>query len=123
MSEPITLDAFFTGFAESRELFDALRPVVDDAGPNEIRITKSQIAFRRRIAYAWAWVPARYLGRKGLAPLVLSVDLRRRDASRRWKQVVEPVHGRFIHHLELRSPEQLDDELSAWVREAWETAR
>jgi hypothetical protein len=32
----------------------------------------------------------------------------------------EPHPGRFLHHLELRSPVQIDYEVAAWLREAWE---
>jgi hypothetical protein len=50
---------------------------------------------------------------------VLTVGLRRRDGSPRWKQIVEPYPGRFTHHLELRSPGEVDAEVEAWLREAW----
>jgi hypothetical protein len=66
-------------------------------------------------------MPDRYLG-AGHAPLVLSVALRRRDASSRWKEVVEPAPGRFMHHLELRELADIDDEARAWLAEAWEAA-
>ena len=53
---------------------------------------------------------------------MLSVGLERRDESPRWKQVVEVRPGRFMHHLELRSADEIDDEVRAWLREAWELA-
>jgi hypothetical protein len=117
----MTLDDFFRDRDGSRRIFDALGAAVDSAGPAEVRVTKSQVAFRRRIAFAWAWMPDVYLG-PGHAPLVLTVALRRRDASPRWKQVVEPVPGRFTHHLELSCPEEIDDEVRAWLEEAWQAA-
>jgi hypothetical protein len=46
--------------------------------------------------------------RREAAPLVLSVFLWRRDASPRWKSVVEPVSGRFTHHLELGAVSPVD---------------
>jgi hypothetical protein len=55
-------------------------------------------------------------------PLVLSVSLRRRDGSPRWKKVVEPRPGHFTHHLELRSPKELDDEVPSRLSEAWREA-
>ena len=69
-------------------------------GDATVRATKSQVAFRRRRAFAWAWMPGQYLHGQ-VAPLVLTVALPARDPSPRWKQVVEPAPGRFIHHLEL----------------------
>ena len=41
----------------------------------------------------------------------------------RWKQIVEPAPGRFMHHLEPYAREELDGEVAAWLREAWEGAR
>jgi hypothetical protein len=124
----LTLDEFFRGRDESRRIFEALREAVTAIGPAEVRVTKSQIALRHRIAFAWAWMPDVYLG-PGHAPLVLTIALRRRDPeysrapSLRWKQVVEPVPGRFIHHLELYSAEAIDDEVCAWLAEAWQAAQ
>jgi hypothetical protein len=89
--------------------------------PAKLRVTKSQVAFWRRSAFAWAWMPGKYLRRK-TAPLVLTVGLRRRDTSPRWKQIVEPHPGRYTHHLELYSVEQIDDEVKSWLQEAWSEA-
>ncbi|MBN2848307.1 MAG: hypothetical protein JXP72_07655 [Coriobacteriia bacterium] len=117
----VRLEEFFAGYDDARPLFDAVRARAESLGPVRMRVTRSQIAFSRRIGFAWVWVPERYLG-TGHAPLVLSVALRRRDASPRWKEVVEPAPGRFMHHLEVREPADIDDEVRAWLVEAWETA-
>jgi hypothetical protein len=117
----MTPDAFFAGHERSRGLFEAVRQVVAAIGPAELRVSKSQIAFRRRVAFAWVWMPAQYLGREA-APLVLTIGLRRRNPSSRWKEVVEPVPGRFTHHLELYGAEDVDAEVRAWLSEAWAAA-
>ena len=117
----MTLDGFFEGWDEARRLFEVIRGVVDEFGPVDLRAGKSQIAFTRRRAFAWAWIPDRYL-HGAHAPLVLTLSLRRHDASPRWTQVVEPAPGRFTHHLELHGPEDIDAEVRAWLSEAWESA-
>ena len=114
----MTLDQFFAGQEEPRRLFEAVRRAVDAIGQAELRVPKSQIAFLRRRAFAWAWMPGRYLRGKH-APLVLTLALQRRDASPRWKEIVEPAPGRFTHHLELYSTADVDDEVRDWLREAW----
>ncbi len=121
---PVSLDEYFAGRdPHSRELFDAVQTAVESIGPVEVRATKSQIAFRRRLGLAWTWIPGQYLnGHKDLAPLVLTVNLHRHDDSPRWKSVVEPKPGRFTHHLELRSADEIDDQVLGWLREAWENA-
>jgi len=118
----ISLDEFFAGREPlSRELYEAVLAEVEALGDVEVRVTKSQVAFGRRARFAWAWMPGKYI-RGEVAPLVLTVDLHRRDPSPRWKEIVEPRPGRFTHHLELRSADQLDDEVRAWLREAWDGA-
>lgn len=121
----MTPDEFFGDQDEARRLFEALSARVAALGPAEMRVTKSQIAFWRRKAFAWAWMPGQYLRgrrRRQLAPLVLTVGLNRRDPSPRWKEVVEPARGRFVHHLELYAAEELDAEVDAWLGEAYALA-
>jgi hypothetical protein len=113
----MTLEEFFEGQELSRQLFDALRDMIEKLGPVELRVTKSQIAFRQDRAFAWAWMPGKYLRRKA-APLVLSISLPDRDASPRWKSIVEPAPGRFMHHLELYTIDEIDDEVRAWLQAA-----
>lgn len=117
----MTLDEFFAGQKESRRVFDALYAEIMALGPADIHVTKSQVAFRRRVAFAWAWMPGMYL-RGEQAPLVLTLSLRRRHPSPRWKEIVEPVKGRFTHHLELHSRGEIDAEVREYLREAWEAA-
>lgn len=114
-------DKFFAGYEQSRRLFTGLERVISDLGQVKMKITRSQIAFYRRKAFAWAWIPARYLP-QAAAPLVLSLSLRRGDPSPRWKEVVQPAAGRFMHHLELYSNDQLDAQLQAWLQEAYNLA-
>jgi len=114
---PALLDAFFAGRHASRALFEAVRAAVEAAGPSEIRVGRSQVAFLRRVGFAYAWIPGQYL--RSDVPLVLTVVLRRRDASPAWKEVVEPRPGRFTHHLELRDPAEIDVAVRARIVEAW----
>lgn len=114
----MTLDEFFAGWEQSRPIFETLRAAIDELGPVATQVTKSQIAFRRRRVFAWAWIPGRYLHGHG-APLVVSVTLDHRDPSPRWKEVVEPSAGRFMHHLELFSAEAIDLPVREWLRQAW----
>jgi len=114
----MTLDEFFSGYEESRRIFDALRAVIDAIGPTDLRVTKSQVAFRRSKAFAWVWVPGKYLSGKS-APLVLTLVFQSRNESPRWKEIVEPTPGRFTHHLELYSTADIDDDVHRWLHDAW----
>lgn len=113
---------FFEGRSRSHELFARLEALIREVGEARRRITKSQIAFKRKRNFAWAWIPGRYL-KGAAAPLVVSISLERKDGSPRWKEVVEPSIGRFIHHLEIRDEEDLDDQVRDWLDEAWRRAK
>ena len=120
--KPIPLEQYFAGRdPRARALFDAVRSVILSIGEAEIRVTTSQIAFRRQRSFAWTWLPGQYLS-GDVAPLVLSVDLDRFDTSTRWKEVVEPTLNHFMHHLELHSTADLDPGVLDCLREAWAKA-
>ena len=113
-----TLDEFFGDHDDSRRLFDALLDRINTVGPAEYKVTKSQIAFSVKKQFAWVWMPGKYL-RGSTAPLVLSLSFPARDRSLRWKEIVEPTPGRFMHHLELNALSDIDDEINQWLRSAW----
>jgi hypothetical protein len=94
--------------------------MVDRFGPSEVRVSKSQIALRRRHGFAYLWRPRQYLG-KG-AEVVLSIALGRRDGSPRFKEVVHPSPGHWLHHLEIDDPDAVDAEVAEWLREAFARA-
>ncbi len=116
----LTLDEFFAGQVLSRQLFDALRGMLEELGPVELHVTKSQIAFRRDKAFAWVWMPGKYLRGQGcaagavrlLCPAGMHPRAGRRSSSR--------APGRFTHHLELFAVNEIDDEVRLWLQVAWE---
>jgi hypothetical protein len=115
------IDQFFARQPDSRSLFDVLCETITAFGRFEMRVTKSQIAFRRRKTFAIVWIPDRYLHRE-LALLVLTMGFSYRHPSSRWKQIVEPHPGYFTHHLELYSVTDIDGEVAGWLQAAWENA-
>jgi predicted transport protein len=117
----MTPDEFLSDKPLPKKLFATVRQEVEALGGTSLRVTKSQIAFRRRRNFAWVWMPGQYLKGK-VAPLVLTVALPFRDKSPRWKEIVEPVPGRFTHHLELNDPADIDEDVRNWLRQAWEAA-
>lgn len=84
-----------------------------------VRVSRSQVALRRRRGFAYLWVPGRYL-RHPAAPVVLSVASASRIASERFKEVVHP--GPWVHHLEVTDADQVDDEVLGWLTAAAEEA-
>ncbi len=48
----MTVDEFFAGREASRHIFEALRSAIESLRPADIRVSESQVAFRRDKAFA-----------------------------------------------------------------------
>ncbi|EYR65193.1 hypothetical protein N866_05955 [Actinotalea ferrariae CF5-4] len=105
------------GLAVHEAVLAALRT----AGPVEVHPTRTQVAYRRRRAFAWLWWPGRWL-RHPTADVVLTVSLGRVDDSPRWKEVVHPTRLHWVHHLEVSTAADVDAQVAAWLREAYDRA-
>lgn len=114
-------EQLFAGHPTPLAVSDRLREVLDGVGPYEVRLTRSQVGFRRRRGFASVWRPGQYLSSPG-AEAVVSIVLAREDGSSRWKEVVHPSNRWWMHHLEVHGPEDLDEQVEQWLREAWELA-
>lgn len=101
------------GLAVHRRVLELL----GDRGDVEVRVGRSAVAYRRRRGFAWLWLPGRYLTAPP-AELVLSISLGRHHPSPRFKEVVHPGGAHWMHHLEIRAEEDVDDEVAGWLREA-----
>jgi hypothetical protein len=111
--------ALFAGQSFALSVVDCVESIVASIGEATIRTTKSQIAFRRRRGFAYLWPPV--FGNRGVE-IVLSIALGRYDTSPRFKQVAHPASHVWIHHMEIRDLAQLDDQVRAWLREAFDNA-
>jgi hypothetical protein len=112
---------FFAGQPLGLAVYERVRSIVEGFVPVEVRVSKSQVAFRRRRGFAYLWMPGMYLANPA-AEVVLSIALRRRIESPRWKEVVRPAPTTWMHHLEIREVAELDEEVAGWLREAAEGA-
>lgn len=102
-------------------MFDKIHRCLTEVGSFEVRTTKSQIGFRRTRGFAYLWLPGTYLTRPH-AEIVLSIALGRHDPSERFKEVAHPASRHWMHHLELKGPDDIDDEVVEWLREAYARA-
>lgn len=124
LDDPAALTAvgpFLAGTELGATAFGWMCGVVAGLGPATVRLTATQVAWRHRVGFAWLWLPGRWLAQPR-AEVVLSLGLRQRLDSARFAEVVEPYPGRFMHHLELRSPQDLDATLAGWVSAAYAAA-
>jgi hypothetical protein len=120
-ARPATYAHDFKLDADARSILAAIDDAVAAAGEADRRVTRSQIGFRRRHPFAAVWRPGDYLAGPR-PPLVLTVFMRHRDPSPRWKEVVEAAPGRFTHHIEIRDASDIDAEVRDWLEEAWSAA-
>ncbi|MHB8300510.1 MAG: DUF5655 domain-containing protein [Dermatophilaceae bacterium] len=109
------------GHPDALAAFREVCAIVGRHGPFEVRISKSQAAFRRKRGFAYLWIPGQYL-RRPTAEVVLSIALGRLDGSSRFKEVAHPAPAHWIHHLEIRTLGDLDDEVAGWRCEAADRA-
>ena len=121
LAPEISLEEFFSGHTFAREVHTAVSAILTARGPHEVRATQSQVAYRRRHAFAWLWIPARYVAAPA-ADVVLSVALGRHDPSPRFKEVAHPSQRHWRHHLEVRSLDHVDDDVVGWLQEAYDRA-
>lgn len=112
--------ALFAGHDDALAILERVLELIDALGTVELRVGRSQIAFRRRRGFAYLWRPAQHLGHG--APAVLSIALPRPDRTARWKEVARPSTRVWMHHLELSSPAELDAEVVDWLIEARDAA-
>jgi hypothetical protein len=111
----------FAGHPDALALFEAVRDVVEALGPVETRVSRTQVAFRRRRGFAYVWRPGMWL-RRPAAEAVLSIALGERIDSSRFKEVVHPSPQVWMHHLELNDPGELDEDVEAWLARAYDEA-
>ena len=119
-NHPRNPEGFFAGHPDGLLLFAVVQDAVAAIGAAEVRVTKSQIAFRRRKGFAYVWRPKQYV--RSAFPAVLSIALPHRVGSDRFKEVVHPSGQLWMHHLELDDPGQIDDEVRGWLSAAYENA-
>lgn len=110
----------FDGFPESLSIFQAVQQEVSVLGESSVTVTKSQVAFRRRKSFAFLWRPGQYIA--SAVPAVLSIALPNELVSDRFKEIAHPAPNVWMHHLELEGVADIDDEVAAWLAEAFANA-
>jgi hypothetical protein len=118
--EPRTPEEFFDDCPGGLALYRLVERAAADIGEAAVRVTKSQIAFRRRRGFAHLWRPDRYV--RSSVPVVLALALPRDLRSPRVKAVAHPTRSLWMHHVELSDAAQVDEEIRGWLAEAYDDA-
>lgn len=115
---------FFNEKPEALPLYIAFEErLLAELGEVEFKVQKTQITLKnRRVFGAVSFLPARRAKDRPDPYITITLGLGRREPSPRIDQASEPYPGRWTHHLVIGSVEEIDDELMAWVREAYDFA-
>jgi hypothetical protein len=111
---------FFAGSPVGWAVYRTVGSILAGLGEHEVRVGKSQVAFRRTRGFAYLWRPGRYV--RTDVPVVLSLALHHPLGSPRFKEVVRAAPTTWMHHLELHDAAEVDDEVREWLARAYREA-
>ena len=115
---------FFNQYPEAIPLYTAIEErLLAELEGVVIQPQKSQITLKnRRVFGAVSFLKARKAKARPDPYITITLGLNRREGSPRIAQASEPYPGRWTHHIVIGSVEEIDDELMAWVHEAYHFA-
>jgi hypothetical protein len=108
----VELETLFAGKGDARALFDRYLAAVRTIGPVDLDIKLSGIAFMGRVRFAGAKVRRDRIR--------AAFWLRRAIESSRLVRIERIPPDNWIYEVDVRTPADIDNELLAWVREAYE---
>lgn len=116
--------SFFSHIPEMIPLYERIEEkILDRFEDVSIEIKKTQITFKAKRGFVYVWLPIRKMKNRPVYYVVLSFGLDKRIESSRIAESVETYKNRWMHHLVIEKPDELDDELMSWIQEAYLFAR
>lgn len=112
--------SFFDTHTDALPLYQALESrILQEIENVSIKVQKTQISFYNRHMFACVSF-ARLLRKKDCPPVYLTVTfgLDHKAESPRIEIATEPYPNRWTHHLFVTAPEEVDDQLMQWIKEA-----
>lgn len=113
---------FFEVMPGALPLYEQLLELVrQTVGPFSIRVQKTQITWSNRYVFACiSFAKVRPAKLRPQTYLVVTFGLDHRVESPRIDIATEPYPHRWTHHVLISAPEEIDNELLGWVREAYD---
>ena len=119
-TDPDTL-MFFDNHQDALKLYQVFEDLLYSTFPNvSKRVQKTQITFSNR--YVFACVSFARVKRKSGLPkgyIVVTLGLPAPLNSDRIAVKTEPYPNRWMHHIVISKPEELDRELLSWISDAY----
>lgn len=112
---------FFNEHPVALGIYTALTERMErELGAYSVKTQKTQIRFSNRCGFAFvSFLPVRRAKDRPRDFITVTFGLGRRADSPRIDVASEPYPGRWTHHMLLSSPEEADEELMAFLREAY----
>lgn len=99
------------------ELFE--QKLLSELGSADIKVQKTQISFSNKHNFAFvSFLPVRKAKERPQTYIVITFGLGHRVESPRIDAATEPYPNRWTHHVLISEPEEIDEELMGWVKEA-----
>lgn len=99
------------------ELFE--QKLLSEIGSADIKVQKTQISFSNKHNFAFvSFLPMRKAKERPQTYIVITFGLGHRVESPRIDAATEPYPNRWTHHVLISEPEEIDEELMGWVKEA-----
>lgn len=99
------------------ELFE--QKLLSELGGADIKVQKTQISFSNKHNFAFvSFLPVRKAKERPQTYIVITFGLGHRVESPRINAATEPYPNRWTHHVLISEPEEIDEELMGWVKEA-----
>ena len=113
MSHPL----FCLGKPEETALFEAIETRILQLCPDvTLKHDRTQTALVRKVQFAWLSLPRR---KADAGALMLSIALPSRLESQRVLYAAEVAPGQWMHHLIIRSAEEMDADLCSLLQASW----
>lgn len=114
-----TIEQLFAGRPAARALFDAVKRSIESLGPVTVAVTKTQVSFGVKMKFAWVWLPQMWTKNRPEESITLTFDADHEIVHPRIAAAVEPRPGRWTHHVVIEREADLDDDVLAWLRDAY----
>ena len=111
---------FFGEHVDALPIYERLEKRILTQIPDvKIKVAKTQITFSKRNGFAFvSFNPCRRAKDRPAVWMTVTFGLGYRKESPRIDVATQPYPGRWTHHVIVGTPDEIDEELLGWIKEA-----
>ena len=110
---------FFLKRPEAFPLYEAVRAKICELPGVTVKVSKTQVSFSNRHGFAYVSLPHSRIKGHPAACILVTFGLSYRLDDPRIYVATEPYPMRWTHHVIVERVDEVDDQLMAWIREAY----